>query len=370
MTMMRWLPAVLSLALAGARCGGTSTPSGDTGVEDAGHDATEVAPDVEEVVPDVEEVVPDVEDAPAEADAADDAADGSGPLDPHRETHEPWTVVWLSGTPREMGRQHGELLHEELARGLEESTYVRQIVGLVGIARLLGLIELARTQSYPEIVEECEGMVETAGDVGWTMDLCLMVNFGDVLVEAMPGKRSGPTPEACSQFVTSGDATVDGRLLHGRLLDWGMVDFLLWYPVIFVRQPADGIAHVYVGFPGNLSPYSGMNAAGISGASNESDPGSAAESDRTGRSHVQMLGQVLRTAHSLEEARTFILGEDHMSVEQFGVADGPNGTAAAFELTATRAAARDLADGALFLTNHFVAPEMIDLDADPAGASS
>ncbi len=362
---------VLWFGLAVAACDRSTTPVGDTGADDAVHDVDEIAPEVPDAEPDVEEVPPDAEDVPAETDVPDDVVpDGAGPVEPHRETHEPFTVVWLSGTPREMGRQHGELLHDELARGLAESSYVGQIVSLVPIARLMGLIELARTQSYPDIVEECEGMVETAGDVGWTMDLCLMVNFGDVLVESMPGKGAESPSDACSQFVVAGEASADGRLLHGRLLDWGLVDFLLWYPVIFVRQPSDGLAHVYVGFPGNLSPYSGMNVAGLSGGSNETDPASAAEHDRTGRSHVQMLGQVLRTAHDLEEARAFILGEDHMSVEQLGIADGPNRTAAAFEMTATRAAARDLADGVLFLTNHFVAPEMVDLDADPAGASS
>jgi hypothetical protein len=140
--------------------------------------------------------------------------------------------------------------------------------------------------------------------------------------------------------------------------------------VIFVRQPMDGIPHVYVGFPGNLSPYSGMNAAGLSGASNESDPVNATEHDLLGRSHVQMLGQILKRAHSLAEAEALIRGEDHMTVEQFGFADGPHREGAAFEMTARRIGVRRLRDGAVWLTNHFVAPETVDADADPAGPSS
>jgi len=168
----------------------------------------------------------------------------------------------------------------------------------------------------------------------------------------------------------SGDATSDGRLYHGRLLDWDEVDFLLWYPVIFVRQPIDGIPHVYIGFPGNLSPYSGMNIAGISGASNESDPFNMDQQSFTGRSHVQMLGQILKRSSNIEDANQFILGEKHMSVEQFGLTDANAGIGVNFEMTATAVARRDMKDGAVWMSNHFVDPSTEDLDGDPAGSSS
>jgi len=293
---------------------------------------------------------------------------GLEPVEPHREERGGYTVVWLAGTPFEMGQQHGDLLGDELEAGIEGSSYVQQILDLLPLARLLGLDTMALDQSYPSVVEECEGMVDAAEDVGWTMDLCIMVNFGDVLFEKMPASSMGAP--GCSQLIAAGAASVDGRLYHGRLLDWGMVDFLLDYPVVFVRQPAGEIPHVFIGFPGNLSPYSGANAAGLSLASNEADPGDGEQSDNHGRSHVQMLGRLLAEQGDLDGALAAIEAADHMSVEAFGIADGIGLAGAAVEMTATAVAARQMEEGAVFLTNHFLAPATEDLDADPASQSS
>jgi hypothetical protein len=371
------------LVVAAACDSGSNGPADDGGADLPPTDTVETvdAPDAAE--DDAPEPVDEAGDEAAD-EAADEAtvegddggagtADGGecAPPASRREDRPPFIVVWLEGSAYAMGYQHGTLLHEELARGIAESEYVSQILSILPIARLLGLDDYARSQSYPDIIEECEGMVDAAGDVGWTMELCLLANFGDVLVEFLAGVLPKPLPRpGCSQLVVTGEATADARTYHGRLLDWGEVDYLLWYPVIFVRQPMDGIPHVYIGFPGNLSPYSGINAAGLSAASNEADPVNGSEHDLLGRSHVQMLGQILKHAHSLAEAEAMILAEDHMTVEQFGIADGPNRDGAAFEMTARRIGVRHLADDAVWLTNHFVAPETVGADADPAGPST
>lgn len=373
---MRWSGWTALLVAAAACDGATSGPADDGGADLEPTDgiAAADAPDV-------------ADEGTGPADGGDDEAGEEGEFGDagteawdggecprvasHREDRPPFIVVWLEGSAYAMGYQHGTLLHAELARGIAESEYVSQLLSILPVARLLGLDDYARSQSYPDIIEECTGMVDAAGDVGWTMDLCLLANFGDVLVEFLGGLLPKPPPRpGCSQVVVSGPATADGRTYHGRLLDWGRVDYLLWYPVIFVRQPMDGLPHVYIGFPGNLSPYSGMNAAGLSGASNEADPANATEHDLLGHSHVQMLGQILKHAGALADVEAMIRGEDHMTVEGFAFADGVHREGAAFEMTARRVGVRRLADGAVWLTNHFVAPETVDADADPVGASS
>ncbi len=83
-----------------------------------------------------------------------------------------------------------------------------------------------------------------------------------------------------------------------------------------------------------------------------------------------MVGQLLTWADSLDEAKAAVLAADHMTVEQFGMSDGPAEDANAFEMTATAVGVRDMQDDVLWLTNHFVAGTTAGLDADPAGASS
>lgn len=314
----------------------------------------------------------DDDDNNDDATGDDDDDDDWVPVESHREQIGIWTVVWMNGTPYEMGYQHGTLLHEELKAGVDWLNSMHLIDILIPLANLLGLYDLALNNSYPDIIEECEGLVAAAGDIGWSMEVCMLLNFGDVLVEYLsegfpPAKAMAP---GCSEIAATGQATTDGRLYHGRILDWSQIDFLLDYPVIHVRQPDDGIPHAYIGFPGNMSPYSGINAEGISIASNEADPFDTSEQSRTGRSHVQMLAHLLKNVSSLDEAVSIVETEGHMSAELIMVTDGNAKEAAVFEMTAAHLGIRYLEDDALWATNHFVAPETKDADEDPAGSSS
>jgi len=243
--------------------------------------------------------------------------------------------------------------------------------GLFALAKDLGYIELARQNSYPWMLEECRGLVDAAGDVGWSMDHCLVLNFGDVITEFVRHgePKSKDLAPGCTQFAAAGAATADGRLYHGRVLDWTKIDFILKYPVIFVRQPEGGIPHAVIGFPGNLSPYQGINAAGIAVASNEVTPRDNTVNDRTGRSHVQLVGELLTRAHTLSEARSMVADTNHMSLELILVSDGNAGQAEVFEMAPQHVGILGLKDGLVYATNHFRAAKTQDLDNVPSESS-
>ena len=274
-------------------------------------------------------------------------------------------IVWLKGTPYEMGYQHGQELHDELEEALAFIEGDPLFSTMVSTATSMGITDLAYENSYPDILEECRGLTDALKDIGFSMDQCLLLNYGDVLMEfildGMP-----ETKQACSQMAVTGPATTDGRLYHGRILDWSKINYILNNPTIFVRQPNDGLAHAYIGFPGNLSPYSGINEAGISVCSNEAHPFDNSFHDRKGRSHVQMLGQILKRTSSLEEAKELIMNEDHMSVEIFMVADGNTRQAAVFEMSSKVVGVREIDEnGVLYVTNHFLAEKSQHADQEP-----
>lgn len=284
-----------------------------------------------------------------------------------RETRGRFTLVWLHGTPYEMGYQQGKLLHTELKAALDYINNDIVLSNMETVAKSMGILDLAYSNSYPDVLEECRGLTDATRDIGFTMDKCLVLNFGDVLMEfildGMPTKKYQP---GCSGIIVSGGATPDGKLYHGRILDWDKIQYILDYPVIFIRKPSDGIAHAYIGFPANLSPYQGINAAGISVSSNEAHPFDQSHHDLTGRSHVQMLGQILKKTRTLEEVKTYIKNEDHMTTEIFVVADGNNKAGAIFEMTAKVVGIRELnSDGLVYVTNHFLAPEAKNADKEP-----
>jgi len=360
--------AVFGLLLFAA-CGGDSDESSDGDGENAGEDSDG---DIESTE--------DSENADGDADSPEAESEASDIIDPHKEVRGDFIVVWLAGTPREMGRQQGELLHDELAAGME---YIRNDIGMsamVDLARSKGIMDLAYANSYPEVIEECEGMVETAGDVGWTVDQCLALNFGDVLVEFLiegmpdlPEETKSALKKflpGCSQFTVSGRATSDGRLYHGRLLDWSEIGYILENPTIFVRQPNGGIPHIFIGFPGNLSPYSGINAEGLVINSNEADPLDSSVQSLEGGSHVQLVGRILQEAHNYDEAAAMVQNFGHMSAELVMVSDGNAGKAAAFEMCAAGTGIRELDNDVVYMTNHFVSDSTSGFDADPIGDSS
>jgi len=79
---------------------------------------------------------------------------------------------------------------------------------------------------------------------------------------------------------------------------------------------------------------------------------------------------LLKNASTLDEVKNTIDQEDHMSVELIMVADGSAREAAIFEMTSGVIGVRELEDGVLWGTNHFVAPETENADEDPAGSST
>lgn len=287
------------------------------------------------------------------ADAVADAAtDPWGTeFEPHMEQRDGVYVLWLKGTPYEMGVQHAQLMREQLLQGIE---YIdNSELGLLeGLARTTGYLDDAETNSYDFIKEECRGMADVLGEDGWTYDRCMALAYGDVVLEFLLAGQL-----ACSQFVVNGAATVDGKLIHGRNLDWDEIGYLLDFPTVIVRAPVDAIPYVVVGFPGCVAPYNGINAAGIVTASNEVRTEN--DLDRTGRSNVQTQAHVLREAETLDEALGIWSSIDRMTTDNIVVSDGVGGRAAAIETAATHQQVRELTDGYVFATNQFVSDEMI-----------
>ncbi len=300
----------------------------------------------------------------------DDVTPSSGA---RRENRPPYNVVWLEGSAYEMGYQHGTLLHNEIGQAVEFVRSDPLYAFALDYGRRNGLVELAEANSYPDIIEECRGLVDAAADVGMTMDLCLLLNFGDVLMERMQGALAADSPGlfGCAGIVACDEASPDGRLYHARILDWYAADFVLKNPVIFVRRPADGLAHVVVGFPGNISPYQGMNEAGLTASSNEAHPRNQRFTADSGRSHVQMLGRILKTCRTLADAERLIRSEHHMSSEILVISDAAARQAAVFDLSPrTIGVRRTGAKGLVYATNHFRSQAAANADKDPAETST
>ncbi|MBF2048371.1 MAG: hypothetical protein IGS54_13565 [Elainella sp. C42_A2020_010] len=279
-------------------------------------------------------------------------------------------VVWLQGTPYEMGYQHGRLLHDEIA------SMGREIINGLDIAsRGLGLARLARRRTSPTVAEECQGLAAATADLGMTADSCMALAFGDVFQEffttTLPGLLFN---DGCAQFAAAGAATADGRLYHGGTLDNDQrpIDYWIKNSTVFVRQPNDGIPHVFIGVPGMLWPNSGLNDAGISIALDTAHPENVRDLNLDqGGSNVQLMAEILRSAHSFEDAVKIFASYPRMRANLIMVTDGNAKRAGVFELLGNTFALRELdQNGIVYMTNHFVSPELQGRDRQPQEPSS
>jgi hypothetical protein len=356
----RPIVALLALAvLAWNGCGDSGNDPMDAAVTDPGTD-TPTDPGTDTPTdPGRDAAVTDAGTDAVDDAGTDAAADVPGPdpwvtnFAPRRETRGDITVLWLKGTPYEMGKQHGALMAAELAEGV--AFLGSSELGLLqNLFTYYGFDEDARQQSYDMIREECEGMADGAQVEGWTADVCLGLAYGEIVLDHF---NLGLLQ--CSQFVAAGPAVAaeDGELIHGRNLDWDAIDYLLDHPTIIVRHPEGRIPYVSIGFPGNVATYNGINAAGISVASNENE--SIGDIDRVGRPSVQTQNVILAEHDNLDDIMAMMEGLDRMSAENIVVADGNAGRAAIYQLTASHFGKDELGDdGVAWITNHYTHPDM------------
>lgn len=271
-------------------------------------------------------------------------------------------VIWLKGTPYEMGVQQGTFLKQEIGE------LGREVLnGLSFAGRGLGLSRLATRRSFPGVVEECKGIVSVAQEVGMTMDACMVLSFGDVFQEYLSYLLPKALfNEGCAHFLTSGPATSDDGFYQGWTLDNNSSPLPYWIdnPVIQVRQPNDGIPHIAITIPGVGWPNAGFNAEGLIISNNTAHPRNYEDLDVKGKSTVQLMAHIIKNARTYDEAKAIMEHYPRMRSNLVIITDAKSRKAGVFELLGQEMGIRELpTNGVLYMTNHFASPEMLGRDA-------
>jgi hypothetical protein len=217
-----------------------------------------------------------------------------------------------------------------------------------------------------ELRLEMRGVAAGAGVPFW--DVLLLNCFDDLLhslwripmfMARLPlANRFGL---ACSSFALLGERTANGRLLHGRNLDYevaadiageGTVTQVLRENVVAIEcEPERGHGFLSIGWPGIVGVVTSLSEPGLSLSCHTS---TVTGETPNGMPLPMLYRGISQYAKSVDEAERMVRGVKRTIGNNLLVASGEDDDARVFELSPHGVAARSPVKGTLRATNHFV----------------
>jgi hypothetical protein len=231
------------------------------------------------------------------------ARSGEGRLEEHDGTR----VLFLKGTPEEMGRQHGVLLRDQV------HDLVAKVLYGIGVGS-----SFEKGRWFFGEIEECQARIEPFIEERYLREMDALAAAVDLHPQEARLANFFPELFHCSGFAVWGQATTDGRLYHGRVLDYMKGVGLEPNAVVIIHQPDDGHAWANVSYAGFVGSVTAMNEKRIS----IGEMGGRGEGNWDGKPMAQLMREVMEQADSLEEGLE-ILRRGPRTCEYFYVlADG------------------------------------------------
>lgn len=230
-------------------------------------------------------------------------------------------VLFLKGSPQEMGRQQGKLLDKEVHRICDRILYGVGVgssfeKGKWFFSEIEGAV--ARLQPFmdPRYLEEMDAMADAAG------------------MDRQEARLSNFFPELfhCTGFALFGKATADGHLYHGRVLDYLRGVGLEQNAVVMVYQPDYGNAWVNLGYAGFIGTVTAMNEKGIS----VGEMGGRGYGNWDGKPMAELLREVMEKANTLDEAVDILRKGPRTCEYYYVISDGKTRQAVGIAATPTQ----------------------------------
>lgn len=211
------------------------------------------------------------------------ATEGKGRL----EMHDGLRVLFIEGTPAEMGRQQGVLLQKPIREVVDKILYG------VGVTS-----SLAKGRWFFGEIEEAQGRLQKFMEPRYLAEMDALADAAGIEREEMRLSNYFPELFHCSGFALLGSATEGGRLFHGRVLDYLKGVGLEQNAVVVVCRPDQGNAWVNIGYTGFIGSVTAMNEKQIS----IGEMGGRGEGNWDGKPMAELLREVMEKASTLDEA--------------------------------------------------------------------
>lgn len=244
-------------------------------------------------------------------------------------------VVHLSGTPYELGRQHGEALREEVRACTDHVLgYFRRYLKIPWVRSwaVNWWLETAWRQTTPylspDYLEELRGLADGSG-----------VPLRELYrLHAVPDRTY-----SCANFAAWGGVTAGGRLVHLRNLDWNIDAGIQRYATVFVVRPTGKRAFVNVGWAGFIGVLTGINERQISVGQVGAE---TVDATFRGEPMAFLMRRMLEETEILDDAATIIREARRTVGVNYLVADAKARRALVLETTSHRVRAFEANDAA------------------------
>ncbi len=256
--------------------------------------------------------------------------------------------IEITGTAREMGRQHGEILRQKIVAFVAQRYDAASIYfGERGHRDLDSLTEAGRAcmaaaeRWDPEGTEEHLGTAEGAGvDAVQLYAATNMTDVRDVVLLS----NSSTDAEGCSALLLPRELTTDRLVIGAQTWDLNPAD--LEYIVAVHRRPKSGPETWSITCTGCLS-LMGMNEHGVAvGTTNIKITGAV-----PGVGYLSLLHRAIR-AGSYETAAELVATAPRAAAHTYWFADATG--AVELEVSADTSVRRELGDQAIVRTNHCI----------------
>ncbi len=280
-------------------------------------------------------------------------------------------LLEISGSPFDMGRQHGLAYPKEIAELAEDRVQLSSNKYWTGkeLSRqevlALGQACLPYHQSYvPDLMEELRGTSQATG-IGLTELLILngFTDFIDTVYSIDPVSlaaigRTVPVPahpgaDNCTAFIVNPEVTLEGQGFFGQT--WDMHDTATPYVILLRGKPANGLSFLTLTIIGCVGMI-GMNEAGIAVGINNL----VANDGQIGVTWPFVIRKIL-AQDNLDDALACITEVKLAGGHNYMLADS-SGRGYNVEAMSARYRVEEVTGGAMVHTNHCLIAQNINVE--------
>jgi tetratricopeptide (TPR) repeat protein len=291
------------------------------------------------------------------------------------EKREDLYILHLKGSPYEVGYQHGILMSEEIKQGAA-NFYADPINGgrkSYSLKNLLIKLYLNKKVYNPiekaqskELIEQLKGIADGSG-VPYNIifkanhHTTVSMVMTPVIIKQHLKKFNnlGINVGACSTFVATKEATINGSTIVGRNTDYGGIEKWPKYQTISFVEPEEGFKYVQIGTAGIIMWAPGMNEKGIVVCAHYMIYDDILPN---GLSIAAFTDEFLRKAEYLDDALTILNNNPRGVSCGFVITDGKTKDAFAAEVSTGNATIRRMENNRIVMTNMAVSEEKRKID--------